>query len=81
MAETMLNVQKIRVKFRLFQARFYHTALLAAPTMTSLRGEISRRLGVDSSHIAAIVQDQDILVSEDEDIIDGLVLDIFLSEQ
>jgi len=44
------------------------------------RESIARRLGVDPNLIFAFVREGEILVEFDEDITDGIVLDVFLRE-
>lgn len=45
-----------------------------------LRSEVARRLNIDSALIFALVKEGDTIVECDEDLADGLVLDVFLRE-
>ena len=68
------------MKLSVYAARFYHHISLPLQQVGVLRMEVARRLGVDASSLFALVKEGDTLVEVDEDISDGLVLDVFLRE-
>ena len=68
------------MKLTVYAARFYHHVSLPLQQVGVLRMEVARRLRVDASVVYALVKDGDTLVEFDEDISDGLVLDVFLRE-
>ena len=59
--------------------QFYHAIELTTPSVTQLRAEIARRLKVEEEEIAQVVDSsQGVLIETDEDVVQGLFLDVYL---
>lgn len=62
-------------------AKFYSTLELPEPNVRMLYNEVAHRLEVPVDSILALVKNGDTLVTVDEDVEDGLTVDVYLDEQ